>query len=197
MSLGKKDKLSGKDLVTIGIYSVIYFVSITIIGFMGFIPVFIPLLAVFVPLIGGIPFMLFISKTTKYGAVTIFSVVNGILMFVTGMGFYAIITGIVFGIIADLIFKSGNYSSKGKCIFAYGIFSMWLFGNYVPFYVGRSAQFMMLTKEYGIEYSQTLEKILPMWSAPILLVTCLIFGILGGVLGSKTCRKHFKRAGIA
>lgn len=81
MSKTTNTKLTGKDLVTVGIYTAIYFVSMMIVGFLGFIP----LLAVLVPFLGGIPFMLFLSKTNKFGMIILFSTIIVFLMFATGM----------------------------------------------------------------------------------------------------------------
>ena len=39
--------------------------------------------------------------------------------------------------------------------------------------------------------------LLPMWIAPILLVACFVFGLVGGMIGKAICKKHFQRAGIA
>lgn len=197
MSTKNNSKLNGKDLITIGIYTTIYFITMMVVGFLGFIPIFIPLLSVLVPILGGIPFMLFLSKTNKFGMITILSLINGILMFATGMGFYSVITGLLFGALGDLIIKSGQYRSVKKSIFGYGIFSMWLFGNFMPFFIGREAQFSMLVKGYGQEYAKALETLMPTWSAPILLLACFVFGIIGGLIGKSICKKHFQRAGIA
>ncbi len=73
---------------------------------------------------------------------------------------------------------------------------MWFFGNFIPFFIGREAQFSMLNQGYGQEYTNALEAFVPMWSAPILLITCFVFGLVGGVIGVKACKKHFERAGI-
>ena len=44
-----KKGLEGKDLITIGIYTVIYVVIVMLVAMLGFIPVFIPLMAVLCP----------------------------------------------------------------------------------------------------------------------------------------------------
>ena len=49
------NKLQGKDLINIGIFAAIYFVVVFAVSMLGVIPIFIPLLDVLVPLIGGIP----------------------------------------------------------------------------------------------------------------------------------------------
>ena len=42
----KSSRLEGKDLITIGIYTVIYVVIVMLVAMLGFIPIFIPLMAV-------------------------------------------------------------------------------------------------------------------------------------------------------
>ena len=61
----KKRRLEGKDFITIGIYTVIYMVITTLVAILGFIPIFIPLMAVLCPLVGGIPYMLYVTKAKK------------------------------------------------------------------------------------------------------------------------------------
>ncbi len=46
MATEKNNKLTGKDLVTVGIYTALYFVVGMGAGFLGFFPIFIPLLTV-------------------------------------------------------------------------------------------------------------------------------------------------------
>ena len=64
------NKLQGKDLINIGIFTAIYFIVIFAAASIGFIPIFIPLISVIVPLVGGIPMMLFFSKIKKFGMLT-------------------------------------------------------------------------------------------------------------------------------
>ena len=59
------NRLQGKDLINIGIFTAIYFIVIFAAASIGFIPIFIPLISVIVPLVGGIPMMLFFSKIKK------------------------------------------------------------------------------------------------------------------------------------
>lgn len=100
-----------KDLINIGIFSAIYFVIVLAVAMLGFIPVFLPLLAVLVPLVGGIPFMLFLSRVKKFGMIWIMSVIMGLLMLLTGMSWPPLAVSAVSGLLAELIFRSGNYRS--------------------------------------------------------------------------------------
>lgn len=55
-------KLKGRDLINIGIYGAIYFVILFAVAMLGMIPIFLPMLSVLVPILGGIPFMLFLLE---------------------------------------------------------------------------------------------------------------------------------------
>ena len=102
------NKLQGKDLINVGIFTAIYFVVMMAIAMLGFIPIFLPLLIVLVPLIGGIVMMLYYSKVQKFGMVSLTGLICGILMLLTGMGYWSIITGAVFGVLADRLLEKCN-----------------------------------------------------------------------------------------
>ena len=46
-------KLKGRDLINVGIYAAIYFVILMAVAMLGMIPIFLPLLSVLVPILGG------------------------------------------------------------------------------------------------------------------------------------------------
>ena len=107
----EKQKMNVKDLVNVGIFTVIYFVLFYICGMTGLVPFmavfYTPLLA----LIAGIPCVLFFTKTEKFGMVTIMGVLMGLIIFLMGYGYYGLILGICCGLVADLIMKAGKYKS--------------------------------------------------------------------------------------
>ena len=189
-------KLQGKDLINIGIFTAIYLVIVVAVAMLGFMPIFFPLLSIIAPILGGIPCMLFFTKVKKPGMIFIMSVIMGIMMILTGMGPYALFVGIVAGIAAELIYKSGNYASASKAILAYGVFSVWIWGNYFLFYCNQE-QFFAAKESFGQEYKDTILQIMPMWLFPVLLVLTFVSGIIGGFLGKAMLKKHFERAGVA
>ena len=69
------------------------------------------------------------------------------------------------------------------------MFSIWVFGNFAPIFLNRESYMVMLTEGYGAEYAATLNTYMPMWIAPILLVACFVFGLVGGVIGKAICKK--------
>ena len=188
-------KLQGKDLMNVGIYSAIYFVIVFAVAMLGYIPILMPMLCVFVPLIAGVPFMLFLTKVQKFGMIWIMSIIMGILMLLTGMAQYALIVGAFTGLIAELIYKSGAYKSQSRAILTCGVFSMWVWGNFIPLFFDRET-YWSTRQSFGEEYINTLNSIMPLWLCPVLLIASFVFGIAGGLFGKALLKKHFKKAGI-
>ncbi len=189
-------RLTGKDLINVGVYSAIYFVIIMALAMMGYIPIMMPLLCVIGPLVGGIPFMLFLTKVKKFGMILIMSTIMGIMMALTGMGLYSLPVALASGFIAELIWKRAKYRQAGSSVLVCGFFNIWMWGNFIPLFTNPDGYFSTRT-EFGADYETALKALLPPWMNPALLVSCLVFGILGGFLGRALLKKHFIKAGIA
>ena len=189
------NKLNAKDLVNIGIYSGIYFVVICVAAMLGCIPILYPCLAFIMPILGGIPVMLFYTKVKKPGMIFIMSVIMGIMMIFSGMGYYPLIIGVFSGIAAEIIYKSGEYKSSFKAVLSYGVFCIWVWGNYVLFFVDR-ASYEADRQNLGEAHLKALNDLKPQWLFFGLLVICFVSGIVGGILGKVVLKKHFKKAGI-
>ncbi|MFA7118621.1 MAG: MptD family putative ECF transporter S component [Sphaerochaetaceae bacterium] len=191
----KNEKLKGKDLINVGIYSAIYFVIIFALAMLGYIPIFMPLLCVVGPIIGGIPFMLFLTKVKKFGMILVMSIIMGILMLLTGMGYYALIVGTISGLLAELVYWSGRYKSESKAVLASGVFSVWIWGNFIPLFTNIEGYFST-RQDFGQQYIDTLTNLMPAWMCPTLLVSAFLSGIIGGLLGKAILKKHFIGAGL-
>ena len=192
----KNEKLKGKDLINVGIYTAIYAVITFAIAMLGYIPIFMPLLCIIGPIVAGIPFMLFLTKVKKFGMILIMSILMGILMLLTGMGYYSLIIGIVSGLLAELVYKSGKYKSSSKAVWTSGVFSIWIWGNYIPLFTNIEGYFST-RQDYGQEYIDALTRLMPPWICPALLAAAIISGIIGGLVGKAILKKHFIKAGIA
>ena len=189
-------KLKGRDLINVGIYSAIYFVILMAVAMLGMIPIFLPLLSVLVPLLGGIPFMLFLTKVKKPGMIFIMAIIMGIMMLLTGMGPWPLLTCAIAGVCAELVYRSGNYKSAKKAVLTHGVFSLWIWGNYLPLFTDYEGYFAQ-RQDYGQAYIDAVQRLMPLWMAPVLLLSCFVFGVLGGLLGRALLKKHFEKAGIA
>ena len=72
MNTKDKSKLNGKDLISIGIFTAVYFIlNLLIAAAMGFIPLVNMMIPFASSLVLGIPMMLYFSKIKKFGMVLI------------------------------------------------------------------------------------------------------------------------------
>lgn len=189
-------KLQTKDLITTGIFTAIYFVLFFAVGMIGYIPVLYVLIPLIAPIVCGIPFMLFLTKVKTFGMVTIMGTIVGILMTLTGHTYLPAIFGLVFGLLADLIFKAGKYQNKNLFSLGYGVFSLWLLGMLVPFWVMKDSFEKIMLDSMGVDYTNAVMDLFSRfaWTFPIMT---FIGGIIGAFLGFAMLKKHFKKAGIA
>ena len=157
------NKLQAKDLINLGLFTVLYFVIGCCVAIpIGFVPIFLPVLGSLWSLITGIPFMLFLTRVKKFGMVTIMGVLSGLLMGLTGMGFWGVPMGLIFGLLGDLILKSGDYKSAKKSILGYAVFSLWMVGTYIPMYFMVEDSWASFAASFGEEYADRVMAVMPM-----------------------------------
>lgn len=192
-----ENKLQAKDLINIGLFTILYFIIGCCVAIpIGFVPIFLPILGALWTLITGIPFMLFATRVKKFGMVTIMAVLSGLLMGLTGMGFWGVPMGLIFGILGDLAMKSGNYASVKKTILGYGVFSLWMVGTYIPMYFMVEQSYADFASSFGDEYATKVMSVMPTWSIVLVIAGIFVFAVLGGLLGKAVLKKHFAKAGI-
>ena len=129
------NNIQAKDLISLGLFTVLYFVLGCCVAIpIGFVPIFLPVLGTLWAIITGIPFMLYVTRVKTFGLITLMAILSGLLMGLTGMGFWGVPLGAVFGLLGDLILKSGGYRSAARTLVGYAVFSLWMVGTYIPMY---------------------------------------------------------------
>ena len=191
------NKLQAKDLINVGIFTAIYFVVFFVCGMLGYVPILFILVPAYFPIITGIPFMLFLTKVKTFGMVTIMSILCGILMFATGHSWVPVVTACVCGVLADLVFKAGDYRSLKHTVIGYGIFSIWPIGAALPMWLMRDSYFEYIRSSMGDEYANALLSLTPNWIPYAFVAVAFIAGIIGAYVGKAILKKHFRKAGIA
>ncbi|WDV44362.1 MptD family putative ECF transporter S component [Clostridiaceae bacterium M8S5] len=191
------NKMNVKDLISIGIFTVLYFIMFFISGTTGYIPIFVAVLPLILGILTGIPFILFITKVNKFGMVTIMGALVGALSFLIGRGWMALVGAVVCGIIADLIFKSGDYKSWPKIVIGTAVFNIWIVAAMLPLWLMREAYFAAQKGVASQEYLDAINALLPNWMLPGSIILAIVGGVIGAYIGRATLKKHFRRAGIA
>ncbi len=118
-----------------------------------------------------------------------------IMMLMGGNGFYPLLTGLICGFIADILFiklKSTTFSMT----LSFAVFSLWTIGLYLPIYLHRTTYFSNITVQYGTEYANKLNSYIPDWTLLLFIVMTFATSLIGGLIGTKLLTKHFKKSGI-
>lgn len=191
------EKLQTKDLINVGMFTALYFVCFFGVGMLGYIPVLMVLVPLFCPIVAGIPFMLYLTKVKKFGMVTITGIILGILMLFTGHPWPVLVSGMVFGLLGDLVMKSGKYSDWKKLTIGYAVFSEWILGGVAAMFFMRESYFATIRAGYGDTYTDALLSLTPMWVFYAMIFMIIVGSIMGAFLGKKVLKKHFRKAGIA
>lgn len=94
-------KLKVKDLVSIGVFTVIYFALMFGIGMMGMIPILFLIYPTVLAIVAGTVVMLFMTKVQKPWALFIFGMISPLVMFAMGHTYVVLVISLIVMIIAD------------------------------------------------------------------------------------------------
>jgi len=190
--------LKPKDLITVGIFTALYFVVFFGFGMLGFFgPAVHAVGIVLGSLANGIVFALYVTRIRKPGMVFLTAIVSSLLMVLTGHAWTSLLAAAVFSALAEVVLARGHYRSARASVIAYGLFSLWIVGPILPLYFQHDAYMADMRTEMGEGYAQAWEALFSPAFLAGLLTLVFIASCLGGLLGQKMLRKHFVRAGIA
>ncbi|CEM63027.1 Trep_Strep domain-containing protein [Treponema phagedenis] len=192
----EKTGLVLKDFVNIGIFTVIYFVALFIVGTpLGILVVTYLAYPFTASLVLGILGMFLLAKIQKPFGLFIFAALPGVLTTVLGHTPVVAIHSLIVAAIAELVRKFLGYKTIKGSIAGYAIMSLWFVGPFWQIFILKDQYYALTEKMMGTEYAIQLTS-LPIWVIPMLYVTSCIGGILGGLLGAKVLKKHFQKAGL-
>jgi energy-coupling factor transport system substrate-specific component len=191
-------KLNIKDLINVGIFLAISLVVGVIIAMiLGTNPFTFLFVGIVGALVNGVVMMVFFSRIKKKNVFLVYVIVYAVLSLFLGMGYFPAIFTLIFGVMAELVLRKGNYKSKTKAILAYGIYSISSMGAYVPYYFSTASYVESRRASFGEAYADGLVKYSGKWIFVILTAATLACGLLGGLIGTKLFKKHFEKSGIA
>lgn len=192
-------KLKGKDLITIGIFSAIYFVINFIFMISGGIH---PILWILMPgtigFFAGIPFLLMAAKVQKPGAVFLMGLITGLIYFATGQFTVVILISMIVSCgLAELTRYLTKYNSFFGNSLSYFFFSYGMVGSPLPIWLFKES-FLAQINSQGMpaDYVAAVEALSADWMLVILFVAPGVGAILGAYIAKGLFKKHFKKAGI-
>lgn len=199
-SARKTNLLGGKDLISVGIFSAVYFVLNFLCMLLSGLH---PLVWIFMPMniaiLTGVPFLLLCARVQKFGAVLLMGVITGLIYYVTGQ--FTVILLISFGcacLLAEAVRALGHYRGARANTAAFALFSLGMTGSPLPIWLMRSS-FLAQIREQGMaeEYLSALERVSSPLMLAVMFAATIAGALLGALLARKMFRKHFEKAGIA
>ncbi len=191
------DKLKIKDLVTIGIFAVIYILVMFLVGMIGLLPILVLSTPCILGILAGTLIMLFMAKVPKPWVLFIFGMIPPVVMLAVGHTYILPLTALVFIGLAEFFFRKGGFKSFKYNAVAYGFFSCWISGSIIQMLLVRE-KYEAINVNAGVspEYFDSLEKFISWPSMALIIIGGFADGIIGAYIGRAMLKKHFEKAGI-
>jgi len=164
------EKLRIKDLVTIGVFTVIYFVLMFASGMIGIVPILYLAYPTLAGIITGIVIMLFMAKVQKSWG-----------LFILGL------------ICSLVVIAMGNT----YVMLSFAVFNTWICGFLMQVLLAKDKVIKLAeTGGMGHDYIMKLIALLNYRSMVLVYIGAVVGGILGAYIGKVFLKKHFEKAGI-
>ena len=192
-------KPSGRDFINLGIFTVIFIVLfMACIMVMSMTIYTLPFGVALGSFISASVYMLLRAKVPKTGAIILFGVLFGLVMFVMGSGWPILVAVIIGSIIAEFIARSGHYRSYAREVIGYCILMLGTaIGSYIPFLVMKD--YYLKVAEGNSINEKFMARLIEFISGSYLavaLATTVVAAILGTVLARSVFKKHLVKAGL-
>lgn len=188
-------KLKVKDLVSIGVFAVIYFALMFGVGMMGMVPILFLIYPTVLGIIAGTVVMLFMTKVQKPWALFILGMISPLVMFAMGHTYVLPLFSLIVMTIAELIRKIGNYNSFKYNMLSYAVFCTWICGSLMQMLLAKE-KYIELSMMMGKDYVDALENLITYPHMALVALGAFLGGIIGAYIGKALLKKHFEKAGI-
>jgi len=193
----KMEKLRIKDLVTIGVFTVIYFVVMFISGVVGVIPILYLANPAIVGITTGIVMMLFMAKIQKPLAVSILGIISALIVLAMGSTYIVLIHTIIIMVIAELLRKKGEYKSFKYNMMSFAVFNTWNCGIILQIALAKDRFIEMANaRNMRQEFTTGLLNLINYRNLVLVYIAAIVGAIIGAYIGKLFLKKHFEKAGI-
>lgn len=193
----KTEKLRIKDLVTIGVFTVIYFVVMFISGMAGMIPILFLANPAIAGITTGIVMMLFMAKIQKPYSVFILGIICALIVLAMGNTYIVLIHTIIIMVIAELLRKKGEYKSFKYNMMSFAVFNTWNCGMIMQIALAKD-RFIEMANARGMrqEFTTGLLTLINYRNILLVYIAAIVGAIIGAYIGKLFLKKHFEKAGI-
>lgn len=193
------EKMKAKDFITLGIFTVLFFVVVMICVFASAVTVVTyafgsAIAAVF----GGLIYMLMRAKVAKPWGILLSGFVVGAVEFLIGAGVGTALGFIIGALLAEFISRIGQYKNYILNAIGYAVYmSGFALGTYLPMVV-MTEYVDSMSSSNGVN-TDFMNKLHEFMSGPMVLAivaVTFVCGLIGAFLAKLIFKKHFVKAGM-
>ncbi|MGX4685821.1 MptD family putative ECF transporter S component [Vagococcus sp. JNUCC 83] len=190
-------KLKVQDLISIGVYTTVYFFTVFIATMLMrlTVPVFHSLLVPSMSaLISGTLYIMVANKIPKFGAITIVGSVMAVFFFAFGYFPLAFLPSFLFPLLADFVQTKTNIAKQPRLLLSYTIFSFGLTGPILPLWFMKDAYTdSLLAKGKDMTYVNSVFEGVSTASFFVSMILVVITSVIGLKIGQVIYNKHFAK----
>lgn len=190
-----KEKLKTKDLIYAGAFGALYLIVVMIVTtLLGMLPILYVISPLFIGIIGGTVYLLYVSKVRKPGAVLILSILFGLMT--SSTYWLSFVFVVITGLAAELIIRAGKYQSFKMYALSFCVFNLNMVAPFLFITFSRDTYLSMAEEYYGAEHAAALAAVTPPWINLAQIVLAVVGAIIGIVIAKHLVKKHYEKAGI-
>ena len=193
-----KNKITSKDLISVGIFTVLILVIACVAPVIGAIPGMYLMRTPAAALLCGPIYLLYITKVGKPLCITVTGIICASVMGLLSFGSVTMfLINLVCFIVAEIIAYIGKYKSKFWNSLSYIVLGFWTFAQDGAFWYMKD---FMVEFTSGVNapegFLEGILKLITPQNLVFVLIMTLVCSCLSVVFSNMMFKKHFKKAGI-
>ena len=194
----QKNTKSSRGAIAAGLFIALYLVTYVIIGAICMpVAVLFLLMPELVAFFAAPIYHTMLTKAPGWISIFLAAVIPSLFLIATGHIPIAPLVAVPAGLIAVLLAKKGQYKSFKWNTISHMVFSLNVFGGFLPIWFMRE-YFFQRTLKGGMSqaFVDTVRLLTPWWGLLVMMIATALFSLLGSLFTKKVLHKRLEKAGI-
>ena len=194
----QKNTKSSRGAIAAGLFIALYLVIFVIIGVICMpIAVLFLLMPELLAFFAAPVYHTMLTKAPGWISIFLAAVIPSLVLIATGHIPIAPLVSVPAGLIAVLLSKKGQYKSFKWNTISHMVFSLNVFGGFLPIWFMRE-YFFQRTLKGGMSqaFVDTVRLRTPWWGLLVMMIATALFSLLGSLFTKKVLHKRLEKAGI-
>ena len=194
----QKNTKSSRGAIAAGLFIALYLVIFVIIGVICMpIAVLFLLMPELLAFFAAPVYHTMLTKAPGWISIFLAAIIPSLVLVATGHIPIAPLVSVPAGLIAVLLSKKGQYKSFKWNTISHMVFSLNVFGGFLPIWFMRE-YFFQRTLKGGMSqaFVDTVRLLTPWWGLLVMMIATALFSLLGSLFTKKVLHKRLEKAGI-